>query len=154
MNCAKCATVALMLISSAAPALAQQLYEPLIDQDARGFKPAKYERDLAYCRNRAAPHAAAANEGARQAAEGASQASAGAALSAVGNAARFMPVPGLGAANGLWAGGTAADIAGGAIGAQGAAASAEGAYAADAAAGDYALVVDACLRRRGYKMLR
>jgi hypothetical protein len=68
--------------------------------------------------------------------------------------ARYAPVPGLGGATSLFAGTGAADVAGGAIGASGAAQSAEGAAAAGAATQDYALVVNRCLERRGYVLLR
>lgn len=139
----------------AAPAAAQQApYEPLIDQDAKGFKPAKYAKDLAFCRDRASPQEAAAAAGAQRAAEGQSQATAGAALAAAGNIARYAPVPGLGAAGALWNGGGAAEAVGGAVSGGGAAAAAEGAAMAGAAADDYQLVIDSCLKKRGYKMLR
>jgi hypothetical protein len=116
------------------------IYEPLVDRDAKGFKETKYAKDLAFCRNRAAPQERAARAGAQQAAGGA-------ALATAGNVARYMPVPGLGAAQGLWAGGSAAEAAGSAAGA-------EGAAAAGQATQDYRLVIDACLQRRGYLLLR
>jgi hypothetical protein len=132
------------LLACAAPARAQEgeapIYEPLVDRDARGFKESKYAKDLAFCRNRAAPQERAARAGAQQA-------TGGAALATAGNIARFMPVPGLGAAQGLWAGGSAAEAAG-------AAAGAEGAAAAGQATQDYILVINACLQRRGYVLLR
>lgn len=132
------------LVHSAPPARAQEgeapIYEPLVDRDARGFKETKYAKDLAFCRNRAAPQERAARAGAQQAAGGA-------ALATAGNVARYMPVPGLGAAQGLWAGGAAAEAAGAATGA-------EGAAAAGQATQDYALVINACLQRRGYLLLR
>ncbi|WP_051134106.1 hypothetical protein [Methylocystis sp. ATCC 49242] len=148
----------LLTFAAAAPVAAQQgeaaIYEPLVDRDARGFKEKKYEKDLTFCRNRAAPQENAARAGAAEAAAGAQQATAGAALATAGNIARYVPVPGLGAANGLWAGGGAAEAAGAAIGSQGAAASAQAAAGADMAASDYRLVVDRCLQRRGYVLLR
>jgi hypothetical protein len=130
--------------ASTSPARAQEgeppIYEPLVDRDARGFKEAKYAKDLAFCRRRAAPQEAAARAGAQQA-------TGGAALATAGTIARFMPVPGLGAAQGLWAGGSAAE-------AVGAAAGADGAAAADQATQDYILVINSCLARRGYVLLR
>lgn len=116
------------------------IYEPLVDRDARGFKEPKYAKDLAFCRNRAAPQEQAARAGAQQAAGGA-------ALATAGTIARYIPVPGFGAAQGLWAGGSAAEAAGAAAGAQGAA-------VADQATQDYILVINACLARRGYVLLR
>lgn len=148
----------MLALAAAGPAAAQQgepsIYEPLVDRDARGFKEKKYAKDLAFCRNRAAPQEGAARAGAAQAAAGAEQATAGAALATAGSIARYVPVPGIGAANGLWAGGGAAEAAGAMIGAQGAAAGAQGAAGADMAAYDYRLVVDRCLERRGYVLLR
>lgn len=147
----------LAIIGASDAARAQQgggLYEPLIDRDARGFKEKKYLKDLAFCRNRAAPQEDAARAGAAQAEASAQQANAGAALATAGNIARYMPVPGLGAAQGLWAGGGAAEAAGAAISAQGASDSARAAAGAGMAADDYALVVTRCLQRRGYVLLR
>ncbi|WP_442756529.1 hypothetical protein ACNHKD_07940 [Methylocystis sp. JAN1] len=143
-------------LAAAAPARAQDgsIYEPLVDRDARGFKEKKYAKDLAFCQNRAAPQENAARAGAAQAQAGAQQATAGAAIAAAGNIARYMPVPGLGAANGLWAGGSAADAAGNLVGASGAAQGAQGAATAEMAASDYRLVIDRCLERRGYVLLR
>lgn len=149
------AALSVITFGATAPARAQSdIYEPLVDRDARGFKEKKYQKDLAFCRNRAAPQADAAHAGAAQAQAGAEQMQAGAALSAAGDVARFMPVPGLGAAQGLWAGGTAANAVGGAMGAQGAATGVQGAVGAEMAAQDYALVVNRCLQRRGYVLLR
>ncbi|HMN72399.1 MAG TPA: hypothetical protein PKA55_11095 [Rhodoblastus sp.] len=130
------------------------LYEPLIDEDARGFKPAKYQKDLAFCRKRAAPLAEKAAAHAQAANEGAQQAAAGAALSTAGNIVAALPIPGFTAARNVWAGGTAADAVGGAVSAGGAAKQAEAGAAAGAAAGDYQLVVDSCLIKRGYRFLR
>ncbi|WP_424363200.1 hypothetical protein [Methylocystis parvus] len=146
------------MLAAAAPVRAQDaqgsIYEPLVDRDARGFKEKKYAKDLAFCQNRAAPQESAARAGAAQAQAGAQQAAAGAALAAAGSVARYMPVPGLGAANGLWAGGSAADVAGNMVGASGAAQGAQGAATAEMAASDYRLVIDRCLERRGYVLLR
>lgn len=64
--------VCLLAIAAAAPVAAQQgeisIYEPLVDRDARGFKEQKYEKDLTFCRNRAAPQENAARAGATLAA--------------------------------------------------------------------------------------
>lgn len=130
------------LLASPAQPRAQEepLYEPLVDRDARGFKEAKYAKDLAFCRNRALPQERAARAGA-------SQAAGGAALATAGNIARYVPVPGWGAAQGLWAGGSAAE-------AVGSAAAGQGAATAEQAMQDYFLVVNACLERRGYLLLR
>lgn len=145
-------------LAAAAPVRAQDaqgaIYDPLVDRDAKGFKEKKYAKDLAFCRDRAAPQESGARTGQAQAAAGAQQATAGAALSAAANVARYAPGLGLGAATGLFTGTGAADAAGAAIGASGAAQSAQGAAAADAAAQDYVLVVNRCLERRGYVLLR
>lgn len=151
--------LALALATAAvAPVRAQDaqgsIYEPLIDRDARGFKEKKYARDLAFCQSRAAPQESAARAGAAEAQAGAQQAAAGSAIAAAGNIARYVPVPGLGAANGLWAGGSAANVAGNIAGASGAAQGAQGAATAEMAASDYRLVIDRCLERRGYVLLR
>lgn len=130
------------------------LYEPLIDEDARGFKPAKYQKDLAFCRKRAAPLAAKAAAHAQAAEEGAQQAAAGAAISTAGNIVANLPIPGFTAARNVFAGGTAADAVGGVVAAGGAAKQAEAGAAAGEAAGDYQLVIDTCLAKRGYKFLR
>jgi hypothetical protein len=142
--------------AAGAPARAQQgeLYEPLVNEDARGFKPAKYEKDLAFCRSRAAPHAAAAAAHGQAAADGAGQVAAGTALSAAGGIASVLPIPGFTAARNVFAGGVAADAVGGAVAAGGAAKQAEAGAAAEDALDRYQLVVDNCLIRRGYKLLR
>lgn len=154
-----CAAISVVVAVSgvsvrAAQAQESGLYEPLIDEDARGFKPAKYQKDLAYCRKRAAPHAERAAAHAQAANEGAQQAAAGAAISTAGNIVAALPIPGFTAARNVWAGGTAADAVGGAVAAGGAARSAEAGAAAGAAAGDYQLVIDSCLIKRGYRFLR
>ena len=138
----------LLAAAAVGPAGAQQgdgsIYEPLIDRDSKGFKEKKYEKDLNFCRNRAAPQEGAARAGAAEANAGSQQAAAGAALSAAAGV-----VPGLG-----WAGANVASAAGSAIGAAGATASAQGAASAGMAANDYRLVIDRCLERRGYVLLR
>ena len=78
----------------------------------------------------------------------------GAAISTAGNIVAALPIPGFTAARNVWAGGTAADAVGGAVAAGGAAKSAEAGAAAGAAAGDYQLVIDNCLIKRGYRFLR
>lgn len=135
-----CGIAALLSSPSLPRAQEEPLYEPLVDRDARGFKEGKYAKDLAFCRNRALPQE-------RLAREGAGQAVGGAALATAGNIARYMPVPGFGAAQGLWAGGSAAE-------AVGSAAAGHGAMTAEQAMQDYVLVVNACLERRGYLLLR
>lgn len=130
------------------------LYEPLVDEDAKGFKPAKYKKDLAFCRKRAAPLAARAAAHAQAAEEGAQQAAAGAALSTAGNIVANLPIPGFTVARNVFAGGTAADAVGGAVAAGGAAKQAQAGAAAGAAADDYQLVIDNCLMKRGYRFLR
>ena len=139
---------------AATPARAQELYEPLIDEDSRGFKPAKYRKDLAFCRNRAAPHAAAAAAHGQAAQEGASQAVAGSVLSAAGSIATSLPIPGFSAARNVFHGGTAAEAVGDAIGGGGAAKAAAAGAAANDAVATYQLVIDRCLSRRGYVLLR
>ncbi|CAN2535237.1 MAG TPA: hypothetical protein VIF40_00770 [Methylosinus sp.] len=135
-----CGFTALLASPSQPRAQEEPLYEPLVDRDARGFKEVKFAKDLAFCRNRALPQERAARAGAAQAAGGA-------ALATAGNIARYVPVPGWGAAQGLWAGGSAAE-------AVGSAAAGQGAMSADQAMQDYVLVVNACLERRGYLLLR
>ncbi len=138
------------------PAQAQDsgLYEPLVDEDAKGFKPAKYEKDLAYCRKRAAPHGDKAAAHAQAAREGAQQTAAGAALATAGSVLGGLLVPGVSAANGLFAGSSAAGAMGDAISAGGAAKQAQAGAAAGSAASDYQLVIDNCLIKRGYRFLR
>lgn len=158
----KLASTGLALLISAgsliAPVKAQDadgsIYEPLVDRDTRGFKEAKYQKDLAFCRSRAAPQEGAARAGAQQAEAGEQQISAGSALSVLGGVVSSMPVGNLGAARGLWAGGNAAGATGSAVAAQGAATASQGAARAGMAAQDYALVINACLQRRGYVLLR
>ncbi|MFO1136476.1 MAG: hypothetical protein U1E30_14965 [Rhodoblastus sp.] len=142
------------MATRAALAQESELYEPLIDEDAKGFKPAKYQKDLAFCRKRAAPHAEKAAAHAQAANEGGQQVAAGAALSAAGSIVSALPIPGFTAARNVWAGGAAADAVGGAVSAGGAAKQAQAGAAAGAAAGDYQLVVDSCLIKRGYRFLR
>lgn len=133
--------VAALLAQPAQPRAQQgPLYEPLVDRDARGFKEAKYAKDLAFCRNRAAPQERAVRAGAGQAAGGS-------ALATAGNIARSLPVPGFNTAQGLWMGGSAAE-------AVGSAAAEQGAATAEQAMNDYVLVINSCLARRGYVLLR
>jgi len=116
------------------------IYEPLVDRDAKGFKETKYQSDVAFCRNRAAPQEQAVRAGTQQAASGS-------AVSSAGSFLQNLPVPGLNAARGLWTGGSAASGTGDAANAQGTA----------TAAGtmqDYVPVVNSCLARRGYVLLR
>jgi len=130
------------------------IYEPLVDRDAKGFREKKYRKDLAFCRDRAAPQEGAARAGAQQAGEGEQQMAAGSALATLGGVVSSLPAGNLGAARGLWAGGNAAGAAGSAVASQGAANAAQGSARAGMASEDYALVVNSCLRRRGYVLLR
>ena len=138
----------------AARAQSSAEYEPLVDEDVRGFKPAKYAKDLEYCRRRAAPHAARAAAAAKAADEGNQQVVAGTALTAIGGILGGIAVPSLSGANNLFAGSSAANSLGGAVAAGGAARQAAAGAAAGQAAGDYQLVIDNCLMKRGYRMLR
>jgi hypothetical protein len=119
---------------------AAPIYEPLVDRDSKGFKEEKYQKDLAFCRNRAAPQEQAVRAGSQQAASGS-------ALSSAGSFLQNLPIPGLRAAQSAAAGGSAASATGDAANAQGTA-------TASNAMQDYVLVVNSCLARRGYVLLR
>jgi predicted small secreted protein len=134
-------------VASAAPATATAsadaqalppIYEPLVDMHR--VNPAKYNRDLAECRQQAAPQEAAARA-ARQ------QQAAGTAVAVGAAVASFIPVSGFRQARSLYHATSAAQDVG--------AASAEaGAITADQATADYALVVNTCLSHRKYRILR
>jgi len=114
------------------------IYEPLIDMHR--VKPDKYRKDLAECRQQAAPQEAAARA-ARQ------QQAAGTGLSVAGTVASFIPVSTFRQAQTLDVATSTAQNVGGATAASGAA-------AADAATADYALVVNTCLAHKKYRLLR
>ncbi len=114
------------------------LYEPLIDMNR--VNPVKLRKDLAECRAQAAPQEAVARRAAQQQ-------QTGAAIQAVGAVASFIPVPGFRQAHAL-AGATNAIQSVGANTAENAADA--GARATE----DYALVVNACLQHRKYRLLR
>jgi hypothetical protein len=114
------------------------IYEPLIDMHR--VNPDKYRRDLAECRQQAAPQEAAARA-ARQ------QQAAGTGLAVAGAVARFIPVSTFQQARTLGAATNVAQDVGGAT-------AASGAMTADAATADYALVVNTCLAHKRYRLLR
>ena len=114
------------------------IYEPLIDMHR--VNPDKYRRDLAECRQQAAPQEAAARA-ARQ------QQAAGTGLAVAGAVASFIPVSTFRQARVL-------DNATGAAQDVGAATAVSGAATADAATADYALVVNTCLAHKRYRLLR
>lgn len=126
---------------AAAPATAEALppiYEPLIDMHR--VNPTKYARDLAECRQQAAPQEAAARA-ARQ------QQAAGTAVAVGAAVASFIPVSGFRQARTLYhATGAAQDV--------GMATAEAGAIGADQATADYALVVNTCLTHKKYRVLR
>ena len=114
------------------------IYEPLVDMHR--VKPDKYQKDLAECREQAAPQEAAARA-ARQ------QQAAGTGLSIAGSVASFIPVSTFRQAQAVGAASTVAQDVGGAT-------DASGAVTADAATADYALVVNTCLEHKKYRLLR
>ena len=114
------------------------IYEPLIDMDR--VNPDKYRRDLAECRQQAAPQEAAARA-ARQ------QQAAGTGLAVAGAVASFIPVSTFSQARALGSATAAAQDVGGAT-------AVSGAVTADAATADYALVVNTCLAHKRYRLLR
>jgi hypothetical protein len=114
------------------------IYEPLIDMHR--VNPDKYRKDLAECRQQAAPQEAAARQ-ARQ------QQAAGTGLAVAGSIASFIPVSTFSQARNLANATDAAQNVGGATAASGAA-------SADAATADYALIVNTCLTHKKYRLLR
>jgi hypothetical protein len=113
------------------------IYEPLIDMHR--VNPEKYRKDLAECRQHAAPQEAAARA-ARQ------QQAAGTGLAVAGAVASFIPVSTFSQARNLANATDAAQNVGGSVAAGGAA-------TADAATADYALVVNTCLAHKKYRLL-
>ena len=131
----------LLAATSTAAASNEQLppiYEPLVDMHR--VNPDKYRLDLAECRQQAAPQEAAARQ-ARQ------QQAAGTGLAVAGAVASFIPVSTFSQARNLANATDAAQSVGSATAASGAA-------SADAATADYALVVNACLTHKRYRLLR
>ncbi|HEY0852990.1 MAG TPA: hypothetical protein VGD96_23960 [Bradyrhizobium sp.] len=127
--------------SSTATASDEQLppiYEPLVDMHR--VNPDKYRRDLAECRQQAAPQEAAARAAREQQA-------AGTGLSIAGAVAGYIPVSTFQQARAVGAASDTAQIVGGNTAATGAA-------KADAATADYALVVNTCLQHKKYRLLR
>jgi hypothetical protein len=114
------------------------IYEPLVDMHR--VKPAKYAKDLAECRQQAAPQEAAARA-ARQ------QQTAGTVVAVGAAVASFIPVSTFRQAHTLAnATGAAQDV--------GVATAQAGAITADQATADYALVVNTCLTHKKYRILR
>jgi len=103
-------------------------------------KPDKYRKDLAECRQQAAPQEAAARAAKQQQA-------AGTGLAVAGAIASFIPVSTYGQARNLANATDAAQNVGGSV-------AAGGAMSADAATADYALVVNTCLAHKKYRLLR
>ena len=123
------------------PAVAESLppiYEPLVDMHR--VNRARYERDLAACREQAAPQERAARAAREREA-------AGTAVAAMGAIASFIPVQ-------TWRQAQVLDAATGTAQIIGASAATEGATTGANATADYALVVNACLEHRGYRLLR
>ena len=114
------------------------IYEPLIDMHR--VKPEKYRKDLAECRQQAAPQEAAARAAKQQQA-------AGTGLAVAGAIASFIPVSTFSQARNLANATDAAQNVGGSV-------AAGGAMNADAATADYALVVNTCLAHKKYRLLR
>jgi hypothetical protein len=128
------------VVETAQPAAATlpPIYEPLVDMHR--VNPARYERDLAACREQAAPQERAA----RAAAE---RERTGAAIATMGAIASFIPVQN-------WRQAQALDAATGTAQIIGANVATEGAITSANATADYALVVNTCLQHRGYRLLR
>jgi hypothetical protein len=114
------------------------IYEPLVDMHRVNV--VKYQRDLAECRQQAAPQEVAARAAKQQQA-------AGTALAVAGVAASFIPVSGFRQARQLAHATNNAVDTGGAI-------AENGAVAAGDATADYALVVNTCLSHKKYRLLR
>jgi hypothetical protein len=107
------------------------IYEPLVDMNKVNAD--KYHRDLAECRQQAAPQEAAAREAKKQQASGTGLAMASAITGSI--------LPGLQPATDQ-----AQHIGNGTA--------ATAAMSADSATSDYALVVNTCLQHRKYRLLR
>lgn len=113
------------------------LYEPVVGLGRTS--PARYQRDLAYCRQLAAPHEKVARDAAGQAQAGVALAAIGGALGAVGGGSYRQAVN--------------RAVAGDALVGVGAATAAQGAATADVAGANYAAIVNRCLTRRGHVIL-
>jgi hypothetical protein len=114
------------------------IYEPLVDLNGKSRE--RYARDHAACREMAEPQERVAREAMQRE-------QAGAALQVAGAMAGFLPVGSFRAAqNVATASSIAQDV--------GANVQAGGAATAASAREDYALVVNNCLSRRGYYLLR
>jgi len=114
------------------------IYMPLVDMHKKS-KP-KFEKDHAECRLQAEPQERAARAAM-------AQAQSGAAIQAAGIVASVIPVSSFRQAANLARASNAAQDVGGAVAQAGAANNAN-------ATADYALVVNNCLSRRGYLLLR
>jgi hypothetical protein len=114
------------------------IYEPLVDMHR--VNRTRYDRDLAACREQAAPQERAARAAQQREA-------AGTAIAAMGTIASFIPVQ-------TWKQARVLDATTGAAQALGVNAAAEGAVTGANATADYALVVNTCLQHRGYRLLR
>jgi len=114
------------------------IYEPLVDMHR--VNQDKYRRDLAECRQQAAPQEAAARQAQQQVA-------AGTALSVAGSVASFIPVSTFQQARNLGAATDAAQSVGGSV-------AGSGAMKQDQATADYALVINTCLTHKRYRLLR
>jgi len=131
-------TVSPTATAAASNAELPPIYEPLVDMHR--VNPDKYRRDLAECRQQAAPQEAAARN-ARQ------QQVAGTAISVAGAVASFIPVSTFQQARTVAAASDAAQRVGGDV-------AVGGAITADQATADYALVVNTCLTHKRYRILR
>lgn len=114
------------------------IYNPLVDLNGRNQ--ARYSRDHDACRRVAAPQERAAREAMQRA-------QAGAAIQVAGAMAGFIPGSSFRSAVNIARASEAAQTIGGGV-------AAGGAQSAEMATQDYALVVNNCLSRRGYILLR
>ncbi|THD70067.1 MAG: hypothetical protein E7813_09440 [Bradyrhizobium sp.] len=114
------------------------IYEPLVDMHRVDQN--KYRRDLADCRQQAAPQEAVARQARQQEAVGNT-------MFAAGVIASFIPASTYNQARTLDAASGAGQVVGGTTAASGAA-------TAEQATADYALVVNVCLAHRHYRLLR
>jgi hypothetical protein len=114
------------------------IYEPLVDMHR--VNKTKYARDLATCREEAAPQERAARAAAEREATGT-------AMNAIGTVASFLP-------GNTWQAQRAINAASGTAQVVGASVATEGAVTGANATADYALVVNTCLQHRGYRLLR
>lgn len=114
------------------------IYEPLVDMHR--VNETKYRRDLDVCRSQAAPQERVARAAAKQAQSGAALSMIGGVLGSIPGSS-YRQSQSLGSASGL-------------LQNVGDAQAAQGAVTGDVALNDYALVVNTCLRHRGYALLR